>query len=373
MSLKPGRLHVLGDVLSRPPHVKSGELSVGNCSVTEANIELNFYTHYRDDHVFGSIFKHISGDQCTNPVQADQSLRLAPSFELRNNILYYKERICVPCKVLPELLSLSHDCKTAGHFGFAKTLGRLKNYHCKYKSKVVKQYCDDCLVHQQNKDMNQKRFGVPQPLQGATRLWGSRSTSFIVQLAETASGFDAITTWVDRLSRRVHSIPSRRKDTASDCAKSFFSNIFKLHGLPDNIISYRDPKFTSRFWTELLGLRGVQLRISTSHDPQTGGLSEVMIRMVEHFIRCYCALNQKVWDDLLPAAEFSYNSAITEDLGMTSFELGLGCQPKAPADFLRAAEPPIESVNEFKRTMGETVRDAQFATKFQNQGILRTV
>lgn len=52
--------------------------------------------------------------------------------------------------------------------------------------------------------------------------------------------------------------------------------------------------------------------MSMIHHPQSDGLSEVMNRKAENFIRCYCALNQKNWAELLLAAEFSYNSEITE-------------------------------------------------------------
>lgn len=131
-----------------------------------------------------------------------------------------------------DLLHLLHDCKVAGHFSYAKTLGQLSSYHWKHKTRDVKSYCDGCVVFQQHKDGNQKRFGVPQLLEVPSRRWGSISTDFMVRLPRTAGGFDAITTWVDRLSRRVHFIPCRTQDTAADCEKYFFDYIFKLHVLP---------------------------------------------------------------------------------------------------------------------------------------------
>lgn len=158
-----------------------------------------------------------------------------------------------------------------------------------------------CIVFQQQKDGNQKRFGIPQPLQNPKRQWGSISTNFIVQFPKTGGELNALTTWVDRLSRRVHFIHFRVDDTAEDF-KSFVDNIFKLHGLSDNIVSNCDPKLTSKFWSELLSLCGIMLRMSTSRHPQTDGLSEVANRMFENYLRFYCALNQKDWDDLLPAA-----------------------------------------------------------------------
>ncbi len=100
---------------------------------------------------------------------------------------------------------------------------------------------------------------------------------FIVKLPKTKNGYDSITTYVDRLSRRVHFIPSKDSDTAVDVANAFFSNLFKHHGMPDSIVSDRDPKFTSKFWQRLMELCGVKLKMSSSRHPQTDGSSEIMI------------------------------------------------------------------------------------------------
>ena len=144
-------------------------------------------------------------------------------------------------------------------------------------------------------DHQGKKLGDPTSLEVPTRRWGSLATDFIVSLPKTKRGFNSITTWVDRLSRRVHFIPSKEADKAVDVANAFYSNIFKLHGIPDNIVSDRDPKFTSKFWKRLMELCGIQLKMSTSRHPQTDGSSEIMNRMIENYLRCYCNYHQDDW------------------------------------------------------------------------------
>ena len=90
--------------------------------------------------------------------------------------------------------------------------------------------------------------------------------------------------------------------------------------MPDSIVSDRDPKFTSDFWKTLMNICGVNLKMSTSSHPQTDGSSEIMNRMVENYLRCYCNFHQDNWDELLPSAEFAYNSSLSEDLGKSPFE-----------------------------------------------------
>jgi hypothetical protein len=127
--------------------------------------------------------------------------------------------------------------------------------------------------------------------------------------------------------------------------------VFKLHGLPDEIVSDRDPKFTSKFWQTLMDLYGIKLKMSTSRHPQTDGSSEIMNRMLENYLRCYCSYRQDDWAELLPSAEFAYNSALSEDLGVSPFEVDLGWCPRSPLDMLSGSRSSLERVEDFKAAL----------------------
>lgn len=185
---------------------------------------------------------------------------------------------------------------------------------------------------------------------------------FITHLPVTIRGFNAITTVVDRFSRRVHFIASKDSDTATDTANTFFREIFRLHGLTDSIISDRDPKFTSNFWKSLMNLCDVKLRLSTSYHPQTDGYSEIMNRMIENYLRCYCSLNQSEWDVLLPSAEFAFNSSRLDATGYTPFELDIGWTPSSPLD--RMGPKPktdLPSVEDLRASLESSFKDAHFS------------
>ncbi len=239
----------------------------------------------------------------------------------------YQGRLWVPRKAIFTVIQLAGDVRTAGHFGYLKTLSRLRNFHRKHNSRDVKNYTQGCLICQQKKDHMGKKLTESTSLEVPHRQWGSIAGDFIVKLPKTKNGYDSITTYVDRLSRRVPFIPSKYSDTAVDVANTFFSNLFKHHGMPDSIVSDRNPKFTSKVWTRLMGLCGVKLKMYSSRHPQTDGACEIMSRTVEHYDRCYCNYHQDDWDELLPGAEFAYNTAMIEDLGMTPFEVDLDWNP----------------------------------------------
>ncbi|MBW0556350.1 hypothetical protein O181_096065 [Austropuccinia psidii MF-1] len=91
-----------------------------------------------------------------------------------------------------------------------------------------------------------------------------------------------------------------------------------------NIISDRDPKFTSALWANLHKLLGTKLSFSTDYHPQTDGLSERMIQTLEDVIRRFCAYGVKLKDfdgfthdlcTLIPALELAYKSSIHASTG----------------------------------------------------------
>ena len=47
----------------------------------------------------------------------------------------------------------------------------------------------------------------------------------------------------------------------------FLSQVYKMHGMPQAIVSDRDKVFTSHFWRELFQMVGVELWMSTAYHP----------------------------------------------------------------------------------------------------------
>lgn len=132
---------------------------------------------------------------------------------------------------------------------------------------------------------------------------------------------------VDRLSKYAHFIPLSHPYTATTIAKVFFDNIFKLHGLPESIVSDRDVAFTSAFWTELFRLQGVKLCFSSAYHPQSDGQTEVVNRTIEMYLRCFTSDKPNKWLTWLPWAEFCYNTSFHTSLKATPFEIVYGRPP----------------------------------------------
>jgi hypothetical protein len=63
----------------------------------------------------------------------------------------------------------------------------------------------------------------------------------------SSKGLDAIMVVVDQFNKMAHFIPTKDSATGQETSRLFFTHVFKHHGLPKDIVSDRDPKFTNKF------------------------------------------------------------------------------------------------------------------------------
>ncbi|MBW0544089.1 hypothetical protein O181_083804 [Austropuccinia psidii MF-1] len=68
--------------------------------------------------------------------------------------------------------------------------------------------------------------------------------------------YNACLVLVDRYSKTPMFLPCHKDDTAMDTAIMIWNKVISHTGLFQNIISDRDPKFTSALWTSLHNLFG---------------------------------------------------------------------------------------------------------------------
>ena len=184
---------------------------------------------------------------------------------------------------------------------------------------------------------------------------------FIVKLPKTARSFDAITVFVDKLSKQVHFCPSHTTDSASDVARLFFDQVFRLHGMPRSIISDRDSQFTGQFWTKLMALMGTRLNMSTAFHPQSDGQTERANRTLEEMLRAYISYHQKDWDLFLPMMEFAYNNSVNPSTGFSPFYLNYGHHPLLPASLLQPPASEVPAVSDFVASQASALAQAQDA------------
>jgi hypothetical protein len=133
--------------------------------------------------------------------------------------------------------------------------------------------------------------------------WQVINLDFIEGLP-SSQHFNCILVVVDKFSKFAHFVPLKHQFTAYQIAMAFMDNIFKLHGLPEAIISDRDHIFTSSLWQELFKLTQTKLKMSTSYHPQTDGQTERVNQCLEGYLRCFVHACPTHWKKWLSLAEF---------------------------------------------------------------------
>jgi hypothetical protein len=182
-----------------------------------------------------------------------------------------------------------------------------------------------------------------QPLDVPEARWERVNIDFITKLPRTEEGNDTIITFICPLTKRAHWTACREAQlTAERFAEIFIDVYFRLHGLPQAIISDRDPRFVSEFWQYLTTIWQTRTRMSTAFHPQTDGQAEKANQIVERYLRIFAAGNERRWDRFLGLAEFSYNSQTHAAHRLSPFVADLGHQPRRPIDLLGNVRPDTE-------------------------------
>jgi Integrase zinc binding domain/Chromo (CHRromatin Organisation MOdifier) domain len=264
-------------------------------------------------------------------------------------------KIVVPddAAVRQAIISEHHDTPFSAHQGVQRTYKAISSrYWWKGLKAAVHAYVGVCHSCQQMKPGNTAPAGLLQPLPIPDRPWASISVDFITGLPPSGEQkFDTITVFVDRLTKMVHYVPCHVKLSAENFADLFVQNIFRLHGLPLQIVSDRDPRFTSQFWREVMGALGTKLSFSTAFHPQTDGQTERMNRSLEEMLRHFITPMRGDWGKYLPILEFASNNAHNHSIGTTPFRLYTGLAPLCPSSTLSERTYKVPSAKQFTEHM----------------------
>ena len=137
--------------------------------------------------------------------------------------------------------------------------------------KEIADFVSRCLTCQQVKAEHQKPVGKIQPLSIPVWKWDKITMDFVIELLRTRRQHNAIWVIVDKLTKSAHFLSVSNDDPLDKFAQLYVEEIVRLHGVPISIVSDRDSRFTSRFWSSLQDAMGTRFHFSTAFHPQTDG------------------------------------------------------------------------------------------------------
>ena len=357
----PGPLNVVPDALSRRP-----DHDLAMVSESAPTIGHDFLSRIRSE---------LAEDPDFSPVLSRLRDRPDPSsaYRVHDDLLFVKEggRMCIPNnpEIKTILLQEAHDSALAGHPGMDKTYTKLaKIVYWPNMRKLVEKYVKSCHTCRVTKTQTSKPSGLLQPLSIPDRPWTHIAMDLVTHLPKTERSLDAIVVFVDRFSKAAHFVACQTTCTTQDVTDMLFKTIVRLYGVPISIVSDRDVRFCSQFWTKLFSRLGTRLDMSTAYHQQTDGQSERTIQTLEQYLRIFVDKDHKNWDQLLDQAEFTYNSNKSAATNMSPFEALYGYQPSTPvsiaiADPESRTETEADSFLKNHVTRFEVIRDALLDTQ----------
>ena len=257
-----------------------------------------------------------------------------------------------------ELTDELHRGLNGGHLGNSRAKARLQQryYWPGWSSEVrrSKLSCPECSRHQRPRPRHQ---GPLQPfLTGEP--WERLGIDITGPHPVSSKGNMYVLTVIDHFTKWVELFPMKNQE-ASTVAKLLVDRVFCVHGCPLQILSDRGANFESNLFQELCARLSIDKIRTTAYQPSTNGGIERFHGTMHTMLAKWVAINQRDWDEKLPAVAFAYRSSEHESTGFTPFFLMHGREARIPADLVYGpTQSEQEPGSDFVADKQDTLREA---------------
>jgi len=118
------------------------------------------------------------------------------------------------------------------------------------------------------------------------KMWTHLTVDFITKLPVVAEK-NMILVVCNRLSKIMHFVATTEETSAEGLARLLWNNVWKLHGLPESVVSDKGPQFAAELIKELNRMLGIKTKLSMVFHPQTDGQTERMNQELEQYLRFF--------------------------------------------------------------------------------------
>ncbi|UYV84725.1 K02A2.6-like [Cordylochernes scorpioides] len=279
------------------------------------------------------------------------------SLEFRGGVRYRKWesddgqhiewKMILPQSRVPSVLKELHNSPSGGHFGIAKTLGKVKErfYWAGCRASVEKwvRQCTECASRKGPKTRSRaklKTYNVGAPFE---RI----AIDIMGPLPRSDKGNRYILVAMDYFTKWPEAFPLADQE-AETVAETLISQFFSRFGVPMQIHTDQGRNFESRLFAQMCKLLGSHKTRTTPLHPQSDGMVERFNRTLASQLSLFVAQNQRDWDSQLPILLMAYRSSVHETTGYSPAKMLFGRELKLPCDLIFGCPNSFgEGSNEF--------------------------
>ena len=341
----PGKANSRVDALSRRPDYDQGTRNNENIIVLPEDIFIRVVTIANN--------KEEQDKETLKPWVDPHKLK-------RVNEVWYKEGRWVVTGALTNkqaIIKSRHDPPIYGHPGIRKMTQLVERNYWWPKMKLdVTDYikgCAKCQRHKVNNWPTRATLSLIYPKPKAMPF-ETVAINFITKLPPS-QGYDSILTVTDHDCTKVAIfILCNEEINAEQTVALYLKQVVTNFGLPNKIISDRDPRFASKFTRELCKLMGIEQNISMAYHPRMDGQSERTNQWVETFLHFVTNYKQDDWAWWLPMAQFAHNNWPSNTTRKSPFFLLMGYNPRADWKHTTSPLPQVTlRIDQFKEARAQ--------------------
>nr|GEY48739.1 putative reverse transcriptase domain-containing protein [Tanacetum cinerariifolium] len=254
--------------------------------------------------------------------------------------LCLNSRSWLPCygDLRTVIMHESHKSKYSIHPGSDKMYQDMKKLYWWPNIKAdIATYVSKCMTYAKFKAEHQKLSGLFVQPKIPEWKWDNITMDFVTKLPKSSQGYDTIWVIVDRLTKSAIFTPIRETDPMDKLERIYLKEVVTRHGIHVLIISDRDPRFASNFWSQ----------------------SERTIQTLEDMLRSCAIDSRKGWVNHLPLVEFSYNNSYHASIKAAPFEALYGRKCRSPVCWTKVGEAQILGPELIQETTEEIVQIKQ--------------
>lgn len=341
---RPGKANTNADALSRQtgsPPLETAEIA--NISPAPEISTDMMREAQRADERLSPLINQLEGKDYAG------TSKTADSFFLRDGLLYHyslpafnsprrqlAEQLVVPDTLKLEVMKRAHDTLSSGHFGFDKTLARVRqrffwlNMYADIKNYVAS--CDPCARRKGHKPGQKATLVIPKVIDFP---WEKVALDIAGPLPMTERGNRFVLVITDHFTKYTLLIPlkDQRAETIAD---AFIEQVVTKHGVPKQLLTDRGTNFLSELMKELYSRLGIHKLNTSPYHPQGDGQAERQIQTLINSLSIFCSPSQRDWDDLTSLVAMAYNASTHAATRETPNFLLYGRDLNLPGDLLRA-------------------------------------